>query len=148
MFRGNDRLNHRAEYVWVNFAPVVFTAVENQGAGTARKHGDGITVAEQAAVDVWKYFVELRQSRKHCGVVCRHSKESTVDKLGEVRAVLFGVSTERVGEEIVFGEKAGILSKETEKQTRHKHVERMNGLRVADIIVAANIIKELRHQLG
>ena len=148
MFRSNNCLYHRAEYVRVDFAPVVFAAVENQSAGAARKHRNGITVAEQTAIDVWENLVELRQSRKYCGVIGRHGKESTVDKLAEVGAVLLCVGFERVGKQVIFREKTGVLGKETEQQTRHKHVERMNSLRVADIVVAANIIKELRHQLG
>ncbi len=73
----------------------------------------------------------------------------TVDAFdGEVGAVLFGVSFERVGKQVFLGEKPGIFGKETEKQTRHKHIESVNGLGVANVIVTANIVKEFRHQLS
>lgn len=58
------------------------------------------------------------------------------------------MSGEGRGKKILTWKQSRIFGKETEQQARHKYVERVNSLRVANIVISANIIKKFSHQLG
>ena len=148
LFGRYHSLNHRPEDVGVDFAPVVIAAVEDEAAGSARQPRDGEMLPEQPSVDVREYRIELGQHGSRRLVVGRHYQKGTVDELRQVAAVLLGVVAQSVGEEVLSREKTRVLGKETEKESRHKHVERMHRIRVAYVVVAADVIEELGHQLS
>ena len=83
VFRGDDGLGHRAEDVGVDFAPLVFPALDHQEPSAAAEDRDGIALEEETTVDVGKVcndFVGLLLPEAL--VIRGHYDKETVDEIG------------------------------------------------------------------
>lgn len=148
VFRRDDGLGHRAENVGVDFAPLVFPALDHKEPGTAAEDRDGIALEEEPAVDIGKIgndFVGLLFPESL--VVRGHYDKEAVDEIGQVGAVDGGVVFDGFCELVVL-EEAGVLGEEAEEEPGHKDVDAVGDLRVAEVIVATDVIVYLGHQLG
>ena len=88
VFRGDDGLGHRTEDVGIDFAPLVFPALDHQEPGAATEDRDGIALEEEPAVDIGKIgndFVGLLLPESF--VVRGHYDKEAVDEIGQVGAV-------------------------------------------------------------
>ena len=148
VFRGDDGLGHRAEDVGVDFAPLVFPALDHQEPGTSAEDRDGIALEEEATVDVGEIgndFVGLLLSE---GLVVRgHYDKEAVDEIGQVGAVDGCVVLNGFCELVVL-EEAGVFGKEAEKEPGHKDVDAVGDFRVTEIVVSADVVVYLGHQFG
>ena len=116
-----DRLDHRPEDVRVDLRPIQIADVEKIGARDLAETRHVQAAREQAAVHVGKGVGPSGNVRR-CPILDLgvHGAEQFADHLMGVGRVPGAHLLDRVGEQAVAVEDAGVLGEETEDQPRHE----------------------------
>lgn len=144
----DDRLEHRSEYVRVDFVPEQATALDQQVTGLLVEFRDRVVrlCREEATIDI-RELGEVGRFR--CPIWHVEDPEQVCEELVDVGAVQLGEITD------CFGELGGledpcVFGEETEQQPGEEHIEGVPGLRrtMNSRVHPNQFIEQLRHALS